>query len=269
MKFMAVWSDRKGGTSKTTIATTLAHKLSINGFSTLIVDADPKGSVSGSFGYPKAPNTIKWLKGGDLTRSAMRDGLDAIRGNEFTDQAEKFFYQKAEMELEMSGEDRKPQDVAVDMIKERLSALLDLNYDCVVFDCPPQQNLLVRAIMAMCDVAVVPTSMSAEETESAESAVRFVQCVNPEAHIVIAPNRVNFNPAHDTLDTQGMASITAKFSGNPSVTIARPIPPCVAMVKASNTGRTIFEVPKSYSPSLVPELRELFSELADTVMSGT
>lgn len=268
MKFATVWSDRKGGTGKTTIATTLAHKLALNGFNALIVDADPKGSVAGSFGYSKVPNVIKWLKGGDLARSAMRDGLDAILGNEFTEQSEKYFAQRAEMELEMSGEDRKAQDVAVDMIKERLSTLLDLDYDCVVFDCPPQQNLLVRSIVAMCDVAVIPTSMDAEEAESAEAAVKFIQCVNSEARIIIAPNRVNFNPAHDTLDSQGMAKITAAFSANASVTIACPIPPSIAVVKGRNTGRTIWEAPLSWSRTL-PELRKRLSELTELVMSGT
>lgn len=269
MKFIAAWSG-KGGAGKTITALSLAHTLALSGQRTLIVDADPQGQCATGLGMQREGEMYRWLVKGCITpASTLRSNLSIIRGNEHTELIDRHFGNLAENEIAVNGEGvGSRSSVAIDMLTERLGELLDMPLDYVVFDCPPRRSLLSEAIIATSDDAIVPTSMDAEEIDGANIAVNAIVKINPDARIVISPNRVRFNPNHDTVDTQGMAAIATLWAHLPQVSLAPHIPPSEGVRKGRACGKTIWEVPVRWAEN-IKIVRPRYEALANMVMSGT
>jgi chromosome partitioning protein len=125
---------RKGGVGKTTIACGLGSVLANQGKRVLVIDLDPQSNAAYVLGAdPTAPGTAELLSGGTPTAQETSPGLFVLPGGP-----------------DLAGhniESLDPEDLA--------DAVQSMNYDVLIFDCPPGVEYLERMGLVASDVAVI------------------------------------------------------------------------------------------------------------------
>jgi len=135
----------KGGTGKTTTAVNLAHALTFQGRSVLLIDCDPQGSLSGWLGIKSAKTLTHLMLGQASVDScivSVRERLDIVPSDEALGQVEVLLAKNNEMET---------------LLRERLSKFS--GYDFVFLDCPPSSSLLNRNALKYAREVFLPASM--------------------------------------------------------------------------------------------------------------
>ncbi|NJN48632.1 MAG: ParA family protein [Alkalinema sp. RL_2_19] len=127
---------RKGGVGKTTIACGLASVLASQGKQVLVIDLDPQSNAAYVLGAnPTAPGTADLLTGGSPTPLEAAPGLYVLPGGP---------------ELVGHGiQSLDPEELA-DVVKP-------LEYDVILFDCPPGVEYLERLGVVASNAAIVCT----------------------------------------------------------------------------------------------------------------
>lgn len=127
---------RKGGVGKTTVACGLASVLANLGYRVLVVDLDPQSNAGYVLGTnPTSPGTAELLSGTSPTPLEASPGLYVLPGGP-----------------DLTGHNIQaldPEDLA--------DAVAPLDYDVLVFDCPPGVEYLERLALVAADVALVCT----------------------------------------------------------------------------------------------------------------
>lgn len=127
---------RKGGVGKTTVACGLASVLANLGQKVLVVDLDPQSNAGYVLGTnPTAPGTAELLSGTSPTPLEASPGLHVLPGGP-----------------DLTGHNIQaldPEDLA--------DAVTPLDYDVLVFDCPPGVEYLERLGLVAANVALVCT----------------------------------------------------------------------------------------------------------------
>jgi chromosome partitioning protein len=127
---------RKGGVGKTTVACGLASVLAHRGQTVLVVDLDPQSNAAYILGTnPTAPGTAELLTGGSPTPLEAAPGLFVLPGGP-----------------DLTGHNIQsldPEDLA--------DAVAPLDYDVLIFDCPPGVEYLERLGLVAANSALVCT----------------------------------------------------------------------------------------------------------------
>jgi len=126
----------KGGVGKTTVACGLASVLAHQGQRVLVVDLDPQSNAGYLLGAdPTAPGTAELLSGNSPTPLEAAQGLYVLPGGP-----------------DLTGYNIQaldPEDLA--------DAVAPLDYDVLIFDCPPGVEYLERLALVAADVVLVCT----------------------------------------------------------------------------------------------------------------
>ena len=150
MKFISI-VNQKGGTGKTTTATSLGSVLAQQGKRVLLIDLDPQGNLSYSFGINEFNHSIGDVIIGDadLSQSIIRveeEYLDIIPSS----------IELANIEMSLAQiEGREFQ------LKNAMEGLDNYNYDYVIIDCPPSCSLLTVNSLTLTDEVIIPLQMTA------------------------------------------------------------------------------------------------------------
>ena len=158
-------ANQKGGTGKTTTAVTLAHKLAIDGYRTVLIDTDPQGHVSAALGLKKAPG-IKSLVGWDtgMRRDILivqaRKGLDVIPSDLTTTDAKSMLVSSVEYR---------------EFLLTRVIDAFCREYDVVIIDCAPSVDVLQRAALIAADWLVIPTRLDYLAVDGVREVVTFLR----------------------------------------------------------------------------------------------
>lgn len=127
---------RKGGVGKTTVACGLGSVLAHQGHRVLVVDLDPQSNAGYLLGAdPTAPGTAELLSGNSPTPLEAALGLYVLPGGP-----------------DLTGYNIQaldPEDLA--------DAVAPLEYDVLIFDCPPGVEYLERLALVAADVVLVCT----------------------------------------------------------------------------------------------------------------
>jgi chromosome partitioning protein len=125
---------RKGGVGKTTICCGIASLLAARGHRTLVVDLDPQSNAAFALGAdPGARGTVEALLGHPVLPQRADDNLWVYAGGPA-----------------LQGHDISALD------SEELRDLSDrLDYDFILFDCPPSSEALERLGVVAADLALV------------------------------------------------------------------------------------------------------------------
>lgn len=127
---------RKGGVGKTTVACGLASVLAHQGKRVLVVDLDPQSNAGYLLGTdPTAPGTAELLSGNSPTPLEAASGLYVLPGGP-----------------DLTGHNIQaldPEDLA--------DAVAPLDYDVLIFDCPPGVEYLERLALVAANVTLVCT----------------------------------------------------------------------------------------------------------------
>lgn len=130
-------SGRKGGVGKTTVSCGLASIFASQGKRTLVVDLDPQSNSAYVLGTdPSAPGTADLLAGKHPEPIAAADNLYVLPGGPG-----------------LSGyevQSAVPEDLG--------DAVESLDYDIIIFDCPPGAEYLERMAWIAADVALICTN---------------------------------------------------------------------------------------------------------------
>lgn len=139
--------NQRGGVGKTTSAITLARSFADRGLKTLLVDADPQGSIATVLRL-KPENYLNDFLFGKLRLAdcvhSVNEKLDILCGNRDTAEAE----QRA---IGQYGRER--------LFEMAFSIGGDAIYDAVVIDVSPSINIMQACAMVYCQRIIIPVSM--------------------------------------------------------------------------------------------------------------
>ena len=139
---------RKGGSGKTTTAVNLASGLAKHGKKVLLVDLDPQANATvsvGLEGIESDPNITDVLQGQKQLAEATHDtgkGFDIVPSYE----------RLSQLEATMATDHKTYGQTIKQILKPALK-----EYDYIVIDTPPSENMLTIAALVASDYALVPT----------------------------------------------------------------------------------------------------------------
>ena len=171
--------NQKGGVGKTTTTVNLSTCLAMNGYRVLVIDLDPQGNCSSSFGVDKetlelhAYHLLLGQASIDQVCTATEvEGLDLIPTNMNLAGAE------IELVTEMGREGRLAE------------ALVDLHdeYDLIFVDCPPSLGLITLNALTAADALFVPLQCEYFALEGVSQLLRTLELVkariNPKIELL-------------------------------------------------------------------------------------
>ncbi|MDP1708234.1 MAG: ParA family protein [Gammaproteobacteria bacterium] len=148
---MKVWAvaNQKGGVGKTTTAITLAGLLARRGYSTLLVDMDPHGSLTSYLGQdPESDSRSLYTL---FQRHGEIDPRDIITRTAFN----RLWLMPASTALATLDRQSGVQD-GMGLVLARALTRVSGSFDYVVLDCPPVLGVLMVNALAACDHLLIP-----------------------------------------------------------------------------------------------------------------
>lgn len=159
MKTLMITSE-KGGTGKTTLATHIAGGLALRGKRVLLVDFDPQGHATLSFGIDKAPALYDMLVRGDSPGNHVSELVRVPDPATFvppnTDLLGKLYILPGNEETHSIPTSSRMQRTAV--FSESLEDLEDMIDVCVI-DTAPSPGLLLTLVYHAADYVLIPAQM--------------------------------------------------------------------------------------------------------------
>jgi chromosome partitioning protein len=166
--------NQRGGVGKTTTALNLARCFSDRGFRTLLIDADPQGSVSSVLKlrpeHYLADFLLKQLHLRDCVLK-VHDRLDVLCGGRTTTDAE--------------------QQVTSVVARERLFedsfTNFDEVYDCVLIDVAPSISLMQACAMVYTRHFLIPVAMDSLSVSGAGASLFYASTISRACRVPIKP----------------------------------------------------------------------------------
>ena len=165
-------ANNKGGTGKTTTAVNLGTALAQSGRRVLLVDLDPQGSATVSFGFDKAK--LLYTIYDVLAQSRKMDSV--VLDTKFEN-----------LSLVPSNLDLAGAEVELSSVRGREFVLREAlsgpkrKYDVILLDCPPNIGILtVNAIVAS-DLLMVPVQAEYYSMDGFPTLLKFIRMVKSRA----------------------------------------------------------------------------------------
>jgi chromosome partitioning protein len=175
--------NQRGGVGKTTTAMTLSRLFADDGKKTLLVDADPQGSINTILRLKPEHHlfdfVIKRYSLDDCTVSAV-ENLDVLLGNRETADAEK------QMMMEMARE----------RVLETVFEPYENNYDSILIDVGPSVSLMQTCAMVYTRQVLIPVNMDYVSLSGVGACLQFCETLSravrtPVRPIAIIPTMVD------------------------------------------------------------------------------
>ena len=219
-------ANQKGGTGKTTTVLALGHRLAMDGYRVLLVDADTQGHLAAGLGLDKAPGIrrlVDWREGsGEPLVVSAREGLDLIPSDGETGKA-------------------KQRLTGMPFREDFLSAALEEmdGYDVAVIDCAPSVDVLHMAAVVAADWLIVPTRLDYLAVDGVNEVILFLRDVKqyrPGAADLLGILPTFYDRRTNETLVQ-LRSLVDAFGG----LVSPPIPIDVKLREAPAFGKTIWE----------------------------
>ena len=235
MKKISVF-NRKGGTGKSSTATSLAHGLAIFGRRVLLIDCDSQASSTYWLGLETGHLTLHHLLLEEVPPeqcivSGVRENLDMIGADETL----------IETDIQLVNR------IGRERLLERKLKDLD-GYDYVLLDCPPSFNHLSLNAMTYADELLVPISMDFLSLLGVKKILDNIAVVSKELGMDIPIGWVlpTFYDVRNKISEEVLNALREFFGER----CCEPIRVSVRMKEAPNHKQSIFEYAKDSHASI-------------------
>ena len=166
------FANNKGGTGKTTTSVNLSAALALLGRRVLLVDLDPQGSATISFGFEKS-KLLYTVYDVFAQSKRMEEVMLETKIKNLTLVPSNLDLAGAEVELSsMPGREF--------VLREALATARH-KHDTILLDCPPNIGILTVNAIVACDLLVVPVQCEYYSMEGLPTLLRFMRMVKSRA----------------------------------------------------------------------------------------
>ncbi|MFL6589974.1 MAG: ParA family protein [Chthoniobacterales bacterium] len=236
MKIIAV-ANQKGGVGKTTTAVNLGCALAEENLRILIIDLDPQGNATSSFG-------LQDLEGESLYDPLL--GAAPIADKIVPTRVERVFMVPADLDLAGAEVEIARLDNHLTRLAETLAPLrADNTFDFVLLDCPPSLGILMTNALAAADELLTPIQCEYFALEGLVKIVRIIEQVRDSGanpNLEIGGIVMTMFDSRTNLSGQVVADVRAHFGERVYETV---IPRTVRLSEAPSFGQSILEYDSS------------------------
>jgi chromosome partitioning protein len=232
MKIVAI-ANQKGGVGKTTTAVNLGCALAEEGLRVLIIDLDPQGNATSSFG-------LQDLEGESLYEPLL--GAAAIADKIVPTRVEGVFIVPADLDLAGAEVEIARLDNHLTRLTETLAPLrADNTFDFVLLDCPPSLGILMTNALAAADELLTPIQCEFFALEGLVKIVRIIEQVRASGandRLEIGGIVMTMFDSRTKISSQVVTEVREHFFYRVYDTV---IPRTVRLSEAPSFGRCILE----------------------------
>jgi chromosome partitioning protein len=232
MKIIAI-ANQKGGVGKTTTAVNLGCALAEEGLRVLLIDLDPQGNATSSFG-------LQEFEGESLYEPLL--GNASIADKILPTRVERVFIVPADLDLAGAEVEIARLDNHLTRLADTLVPLRsDNTFDFVLLDCPPSLGILMTNALAAADELLTPIQCEYFALEGLVKIVRIIEQVRDSGangQLEIGGIVMTMFDSRTNLSQQVVADVRAHFGERVYETV---IPRTVRLSEAPSFGKSILE----------------------------
>ncbi|MEO5719094.1 MAG: ParA family protein [Chthoniobacterales bacterium] len=236
MKVIAI-ANQKGGVGKTTTAVNLAAALAEQKVRVLLIDLDPQGNATSSFG-------LRGLEGQSLYGALLGD--DPVTEKVLPTRLEQLFIIPADIDLAGVEIEIARMDDHLTRLSQALKILReDDTFDYVLLDCPPSLGILMTNALAAADELLTPIQCEYFALEGLVKIVRLIEQVRASGAnntLELGGILMTMFDSRTNLSSQVVADVREHFGPRVYDTV---VPRSVRLSEAPSFGKCILE----YDPS--------------------
>ena len=232
MKVIAI-ANQKGGVGKTTTAVNLGCALAEKGLRILLIDVDPQGNATSSFG-------LQELEGESLYEPLL--GGVSIVEKILPTRLSRMFIVPADLDLAGAEVEIARMDNHLTRLAETLVPLRsDETFDFVLLDCPPSLGILMTNALVAADELLTPIQCEFFALEGLVKIDRVIEQVRNSGgndRLEIGGIVMTMFDSRTNLSTQVVADVRDHFGERVYETV---IPRTVRLSEAPSFGKSILE----------------------------